>query len=87
MILIINVKGLTMNLNKHTYKEIKSILNLIAINEDKLDNESELIFNTLSKVKKDSTYSYKELLTTRLNKNCNSLLFYADCIKQTNKRG
>ena len=54
-----------MNLNKITYDKIQSLMDRICLMEHTKENIK--IFNILYKVKENSTYTYKELLNSKLN--------------------
>ena len=54
-----------MNLNKITYDKIQSLMDRICLMEHTKENIK--IFNILYKVKEKSTYTYKELLNSKLN--------------------
>lgn len=54
-----------MNLNKITYDEIRFLMLKTCLMHDTEENIK--IFSILDKVKENSTYTYKELLSLKLN--------------------
>ena len=54
-----------MNLNKIKYNKIKSLISIIVKREETEENVR--IFSILDKVKENSSYTYKELLNSKLN--------------------
>ena len=55
-----------MNLNKIKYNKIKSLISIIVKREETEENVR--IFSILDKVKENSSYTYKELLSSKLTK-------------------
>lgn len=54
-----------MNLNKITYDKIQSLMDRICLMKHTKENIE--IFSILNKVKENSSYTYKELLNSKLN--------------------
>ena len=55
-----------MDLNKITYKQTQETIDRICARKDSEENIE--IFSILRLVEEDSTFTYKELLNSRLNK-------------------